>query len=178
MKHGRLLASATSTIPGIACNPFHAKAVKKLQRFKQRRGPFVLIARDTATALQLARYIPASLRALCKSNWPGPVTLVFPAKPAGVTGLDPACYQKGCLAVRVESFELTTILVRQCGGLFLSSSLNRKGKPTFEPSARQRFRQHRWISGAVRYTQRSEMGSAKASTLLRWTRHGAVQLRG
>jgi len=126
LQKGGLLAHKTGTVAGIAANPLCSKSVKKLQRFKQRKGPFLLLADSMTTALAQARYITPALRKLAKGSWPGAVTLVFSAKPKH----DKACYQQGAMAVRVDGDIESRRLAHLCGGLLLSSSLNRRGNPT------------------------------------------------
>jgi len=141
LRKGGLLAHQTGTVAGVAAHPACPAAIKKLQRFKQRKGPFLLLADSMSTALSQARYITPALRKLAKDSWPGAVTLVFSAKPKQ----DEVCYQQGTMAVRVDGDSESRRLAHLCGGLLLSSSLNRRGNPTM-PLNRQLFRRFSsWI---------------------------------
>jgi len=123
LTQGGCVAHATATLPGIAADPRHMLAVCRLQRFKQRSSPFLLLADSMQTALQQARYISPVLRQLARQSWPGSVTLIIPAKP----GLHAACYAKNSMAIRVDASSSSRVLAKACGGLLLSSSLNRRG---------------------------------------------------
>jgi len=139
-----MIAHHTATVPGVAVQPTSA-ALRHMQRFKQRQGPFLLLAADTSTALKLARYIPPMLRRLARQSWPGPVTLVFPARP----GLPQACYQRGYIAVRVDPSPQCCLLARLCGGLIVSASLNRRHQPTMALTHTRTMRLHRHLSGRM-----------------------------
>jgi len=145
LQKGGLLAHQTGTVAGIAAHPKQAKAIKKMQRFKQRKGPFLLLASSKSTALSQARYITPTLRKLAKDSWPGPVTLIFPAKPK----YSQACYNKGFMAVRVDTDSESRRLAGMCGGLLLSSSLNRRGKPIMEMNHQLSRRFSAWLDACL-----------------------------
>ena len=149
LKCGCILAHPTGTVAGIAAAPQSLQGIRHLQRFKQRKQPFLLLADSTRTALAQARYIPSRLRHMAKKHWAGSVTLVFPAKPK----LHAACYARGKVAVRVDADASCRYLAKQVGGLLLSSSLNRKGKSTLSLQRAhlrhyQRYHIHRFASSA------------------------------
>ncbi|MDX8397478.1 MAG: Sua5/YciO/YrdC/YwlC family protein [Mariprofundaceae bacterium] len=124
LRRGGLLAHQTGTVAGVAAHPSLSLSAKKIQSFKQRSGPFLLLADSPSTALKQARYISLELRQLVKQHWPGPVTLVFSAK----QHLAVCAYKKGCMAVRVDADIECRRLAKLCGGLLLSSSFNRRSK--------------------------------------------------
>ena len=99
LQQGGVIAHQTSTLPGVAASAASVQGIKKVQRFKQRKAPFLLLADSIYTALKQAVYISPALRKLAQTSWPGAVTLVFPA----VQTLDKACYQGGCIAIRVDA---------------------------------------------------------------------------
>ena len=146
VRSGGLIGHRTSTLPGIAASPYSKKGVLKASFFKQRKGPFLLLADSTETALAQAVYLTPALRKLAKESWPGAVTLVFRARNKQ---LHPYCFQKGFIAVRVDQDSETRRLARTCGGLLLSSSLNRKGEETKQPDFKLRFRWQRHFSGML-----------------------------
>jgi len=160
LRDGKLLAHATSTVPGIAATPFDAQALERLQRFKQRQGPFLLLADDAGTARRWARWIPRILRLAIRQSWPGSVTLVYPGRP----GLMNACYQKGKIAVRVDTDAACRQLAKLNGGLIISSSLNRRGQTLQSPDRRLRMRWHRYLQGAVP----ADIGRKNPSRLMVW----------
>lgn len=168
IRRGQAIAHATSTLPGIAALPTPA-GLRRVQRFKGRRGPFLLLAASKRQAARLVRFFSPELRRRMQSVWPGNTTLAFPARP----GLAKALYLKGMLAVRVDTDPGVRLLAKVCGGLLLSSSLNRKGGPWCMPGRAVRMRWHRYIATA-------ESGAVMAgapSRLLAIRRSQALPLR-
>jgi len=157
LRLGGLVAHQTSTVSGIAASAISKQGIKKAQQFKQRQGPFLLLADCLSTALKQAIYIPTSLRKLAKTSWPGAVTLVFPAR----QHLHSACYQKRTIAVRVDADVETRRLAQVCGGLMLSSSLNRQGKTTKSPNLKLRYRWHRHLSKSMNSTPAINQNASK-----------------
>lgn len=170
LQNGQLIAHTTSTVAGIAASPFCPEAVRRLQQFKHRQGPFVLIADSTHTAIHHTRYLSPTLRQAMRQLWPGKTTLIVPGKP----GLPRACYAKGCIALRVDADHVSRRLAKLCGGLMISSSLNQHKQPVQTPSRHLRMRWHRHIHAAI---AAGGKGSAP-STLLLWKRGCFRILRG
>jgi len=170
LRQGGAIAHQTATLAGIAASAQSKQGIHKIQSFKQRKAPFLLLADSVSTAFQQAIYISPSLRKLAKDSWPGAVTLVFAAKQY----LHPACYQRGLIAVRVDASQETRQLAQACGGLLLSSSLNRKGQAIQPLSFKQRYRWRRHISAMIKANEPSQ---GKASSIYRVTGSKVVQLR-
>jgi len=116
-----------------------------MQRFKKRRGPFLLLADSIQTATSYIRWYPSGLRKMIKAVWPGQTTLVIPARP----GLPRSCYKQGKLAIRVDADLACRGLAKMCGGLLLSSSLNRRGGIVRKPCYAVQMRWHRFLSARV-----------------------------
>lgn len=171
LKCGSLLAHQTGTISGVAALPQPSSLIR-LQRFKGRRGPFLLLASSKHAALRLASNKLVSLRRAATKYWPGPVTLVF----AGGAHLPSLCRQQGRVAVRVDADPATRLLCRLAGGLLVSSSLNRRGKPPMKPDRHTFYRLHRHLCGYLpaRY---SVVTSGRPSMLLGINRRGSRKIR-
>ena len=157
----------------MAASAHSAAGIKRLQRFKQRKAPFLLLADSVHTALQQAVYISPHLRRLAKQSWVGTTTLVFPAKQR----LHTACYHRGCIAIRVDADVETRRLAKLSGGLLLSSSLNRKHQDVVLPSLKQRYRWHRHVSGTLSNSQSSTQAEAAPSSIYKIVGAKAIQLR-
>lgn len=117
LKAGGLVVYPTETAYALSCAPASAAAVRRLFAVKGRDGskPLPLIAATAAMAkraVKLDRYGTA----LAEAFWPGPLTLVAPAK-------------KGTLAVRVSSHPTAAALAKAFGGPVVSTSANRSGGP-------------------------------------------------
>jgi len=169
LKQGRLIGHWTSTLPGVACLPAGGGGIQRMQQFKQRSGPFLLLADSARTARRFIRWYPPGLRGLMKTEWPGRMTLVV----AGSPGLPSACYQRGMLAIRVDADPACRRLAHACGGLLLSSSLNRRGGMVCSPCYGVQMRWHRFLSG------RAGMGagSGQPSSICRFDHRGMHKIR-
>ncbi len=170
LRSGGLIGHRTSTLPGIAASASSPAGIRKSQRFKQRIGPFLLLAESVSTALKQAVYVSPSLRKLARESWPGAVTLVFPARQI----LDKACYQHGFIAVRVDADVESRRLAKSCGGLIISSSLNRKGKAVQVPTQRLRYRLSRHLSAVI---PAPEKAAGTASSIFKISGNRIQQLR-
>jgi L-threonylcarbamoyladenylate synthase len=170
LRQGGLLGHQTSTLAGIAASANSTKGIQKVQAFKQRQGPFLLLADSIPTALKQAIYIPVALRKLAKKSWPGAVTLVFPAR----QHLHEACYLKRNIAVRVDGDAETRRLAQICGGLLLSSSLNRKGGPVQKPDYKLKFRWQRHLSTVIKGGKQSHN---QASQIFKVSGNSVARLR-
>jgi L-threonylcarbamoyladenylate synthase len=174
LRRGGLVAHHTGTLPGVAAMPYHPAAAVRLCRFKQRRGPFLLLADSPRTAISLAAYLPPVLRRAMRSVWPGPVTFVVPAAGASAERLSSICFTGRSIAVRVDADPACRYLARLCGGLLVSSSLNRRNQPVRLPDRRLRMRWHRHLAAQIS----SGGGSGNASSLLKWSGSRLHVLRG
>jgi len=169
LRSGSLIAHNTSTLPGIAASPVSRHGLEKLCRFKQRKGPFLLLAASASEAMKICRRPSHALRQAMKQDWPGHTTLIFPAGP----GLPKPCYARGQIAVRVDANDAVCRLAKACGGLIVSSSLNRRGKPNLVLGRQLRMR-------LSRYIQMSMPGgnpAGRSSRLLRFTSRRITCLR-
>jgi len=158
MQQGTLFAHATSTISGVACI---SSNLTRLRLFKQRHGPFLLLAANTRAALRLTPYISSVLRAQLKQGWPEKTTLIFRVRQTVNHHLSKHCR----VAVRVDDNEDCRFLAKQLGGVFMSSSLNRRAKETSSPSPALHWRWQRFGIRCDSYDSHETTG--KASTLLR-----------
>jgi L-threonylcarbamoyladenylate synthase len=82
LKAGEMVVYPTETFYAIGADAFSSIALQQLFRVKGREPgrPVGLIAADTAMAFSVAREIPIDARRLADAFWPGPLTLVFPAR--------------------------------------------------------------------------------------------------
>ncbi len=160
LRGGGLIAHGTSTVPGVAALPSQPQAVRKMQGFKQRRGPFLLLAGSVHMACRQMRYIPVGLRKVIPRCWPGNITLIVPGRP----GLPDACYSKGHIALRVDDAAECRQLAQRSNGLIISSSLNRRGREVQRPGRRLRLRWHRYLRDAMP----AAMPAARPSRLMIW----------
>jgi L-threonylcarbamoyladenylate synthase len=159
IRAGGLVAHATSTVPGVAASPWQPQGLRRLVRFKQRPGPFLILAESTHAAARLTPFFSPELRRLMHDSWPGRTTLVFRGRP----GLPSCCYRRGAVAVRVDASGFVRELAQRCGGIMLSSSLNRRGNTTQALTRRWRWRWQRHLTALLP----GEDGGGTPSTMLR-----------
>jgi L-threonylcarbamoyladenylate synthase len=82
LQAGELVVYPTETFYAIGADAFSSVALRRLFQVKGREPgrPVGLIAADSAMALSVAREIPIDARRLADAFWPGPLTLVLPAR--------------------------------------------------------------------------------------------------
>ena len=82
LKADELVVYPTETFYAIGADAFSSIALRRLFQVKKREPgrPVGLIAADTAMAFSVACEIPIDARRLADAFWPGPLTLVLPAR--------------------------------------------------------------------------------------------------
>jgi L-threonylcarbamoyladenylate synthase len=82
LQAGELVVYPTETFYAIGADAFLAIALQRLFAVKRRESnqPVGLIAADTAMAFSVACEIPLDARRLADAFWPGPLTIVLPAR--------------------------------------------------------------------------------------------------
>jgi L-threonylcarbamoyladenylate synthase len=125
LRRGGLVAYPTETFYGLGALARDAAAVERLARAKGRPEgkPLPLLAADRAAVEEVAVVSEPAAR-LAARFWPGPLTLVLPARP----GLPaPVTAGEGTVAVRVPGSEVARALAREAGGAIVSTSANLAG---------------------------------------------------
>jgi L-threonylcarbamoyladenylate synthase len=128
LQAGLVIAHATETVYGLAVDPSQAQAVERLVRMKgraQSKG-LVLLLPDRQAVHQLAQQVSALACDLMDMFWPGPLTILFPARrevPESVRG------GGDWVAVRLSSSPLVEQLMQVWNKPLVSSSANRSGEP-------------------------------------------------
>jgi L-threonylcarbamoyladenylate synthase len=124
----QIIAAPTDTVYGVMCRYDSPDAIERLYIAKD-RPPQKAIPVLIGAAAQLAEFVqmplPAGAAALMAAFWPGPLTLVLPARsdlPAILTAGQPS------LAVRMPAHAGLDALIRRSGPL-AATSANRSGGP-------------------------------------------------
>ena len=114
LRDGQIVVYPTETFYGLAADPFSPAAMERLFAVKGREAAktVALIAPDTASAFALASAVPASARKLAAHFWPGPLTLVLPAR-AGLH--DSLAGPDGGVGVRVSPHPIALALATAFG---------------------------------------------------------------
>jgi L-threonylcarbamoyladenylate synthase len=127
LRRGALVAYPTETFYGLGVLATHAAAVERLARAKGRPDgkPLPLLAADLA-AVEAVAVVDGAARQVAARLWPGPLTLVLPARP----GLpDAVTAGTGTVGIRVPGGEIARALAREAGGPLVSTSANPSGGP-------------------------------------------------
>ena len=123
---GALVVFPTETLYGLGADARSAAAVARLVAVRGRGEgkPILVLVRDLAMAEEVAAEVPAVARRLAARFWPGPLTLVLPARP----GLPPALTAgSGTIGVRVPGHAVAAALVGGLGGPVTAPSANPPG---------------------------------------------------
>jgi len=131
---GGSVALPTETFYGLACDGLDGDALARINRLKGKPAgePILLLLADIGQVEQIASELPPTFNALAERFWPGPLTLVVPARsglPAEVGGAG------GTVAVRVPGLALPRLLARRLGRPISGPSANRSGEPPCRSAA-------------------------------------------
>ncbi len=127
LRAGGVIAYPTETFYGLGALVSLGAAVERLAGAKGRPDgkPLPLLAADLAQVAQVTELDPLARR-LAEAFWPGPLTLVLPARP----GLHPAITGgDASVGIRVTSSAVAAALARAAGGPLVSTSANLAGAP-------------------------------------------------
>ena len=127
LRDGGVVAYATDTLYGLAVDPRLDRAVEKLFDIKGRADgqAIPLIAGSLDQALMAAEFGDRELR-LVREFWPGPLTIVVPARP-GMSARMLA--HGGTVAIRVPAQPIARALALGLGSPITSTSANLSGSP-------------------------------------------------
>lgn len=128
LRAGGLVIFPTETVYGLGARGLDAAAVERIYIAKERppeKGLILAVAAPEQVTL-VAHGVDARARRLMERFFPGPLTLVLPARdvvPAIVTGGGPT------VAVRMPDHPVALALIRACGSPVAAPSANRSGEP-------------------------------------------------
>ena len=129
LRAGQLVAIPTETVYGLGANGLDPEAVAKIFAAKGRPqdNPLILHIADPCQMEDICHSIPESAWLLAKKFWPGPLTMVLPAK-----AIVPKCTTAGLptVAVRCPDCAITRDIIRQAGVPVAAPSANLSGKPS------------------------------------------------
>ena len=129
IRTGELVAIPTETVYGLGANGLDEGAVAKIFEAKGRPqdNPLILHISGPEQMELLCHHIPRKAYDLAEAFWPGPLTIVLPARnvvPKRTTGgLD-------TVAVRCPDNEVTREIIRLAGVPIAAPSANISGKPS------------------------------------------------
>jgi L-threonylcarbamoyladenylate synthase len=133
---GAVVAFPTETFYGLAVPALDGDAVARLCALKGRAATAALpvIVDSPAMLERLVVAVPPRARELMARHWPGPLTLVLPARPEVPA---PVVSPHG-VGARISSHPVAAALVRACGVPLTATSANRSGAPPARTGAEVR----------------------------------------
>ena len=129
LKSGELVAIPTETVYGLGADGLNPEAVAKIFAAKGRPqdNPLILHIADAKELDTLCHSIPEAAYKLADAFWPGPLTMVLPARE-----IVPKCTTANLptVAVRCPDCEITRDIIRAAGVPVAAPSANISGKPS------------------------------------------------
>jgi len=124
LKRGEVVAIPTETVYGLAADATNDAALRQIYSIKQRPAdnPLIVHIADANQVLDWAKEFPPLAQKLAKAFWPGPFTLVLPAKESVSTivrGNQPT------VALRVPGHPVALQLLQQSGLALAAPSANK-----------------------------------------------------
>ncbi|HXI60707.1 MAG TPA: L-threonylcarbamoyladenylate synthase [Polyangia bacterium] len=136
LRRGEIVAYPTETFYGLGVNALDELALARLRLLKGRgdKALSVLVGGDSLESMMnaLCKSVPPAAKRLMDRYWPGPLTLVLPAR----RGLPAPLVANGFIAVRESPHPTARALVAAFGGPITATSANISGgAPATTPEA-------------------------------------------
>jgi L-threonylcarbamoyladenylate synthase len=128
LKRGDVIVFPTETLYGLGADALNFAAVEKVFQLKGRdpNNPFPVLVSDHAMLNSLVADISPLAEKLIAHFWPGPLTLVLPARGDIPT---PLVNSTGGIGVRISSQPIANEIVRMLGRPLTATSANPSGQP-------------------------------------------------
>jgi L-threonylcarbamoyladenylate synthase len=124
MREGGVVVYPTETVYGIGCIPSDPDAAQSICEIKGRADkPLPLICADIESARKIVEMSPAAEK-LAEKFWPGPLTMVLPAKVKYSMWVQ---HGATTLGIRVSPYPIAQKLAKAAGGVIVSTSANISG---------------------------------------------------
>ena len=127
LRRGEVIVFPTETFYGLGADAFDEAAVGQVISLKGRRpeSPIPIIVADEKMLKGVVTEVPPVAQRLMERFWPGPLTLVLPAK-KNLPG--PLLNRDGGIGVRISSHPLATRLSRELSHPITATSANSSGR--------------------------------------------------
>ena len=126
LRGGGLIAFPTETYYGLGVDPFNEASLKRLFAVKNRPSvkPVLVLVPSRNDIARMSNAVPGVAEQLMDRFWPGPLTMVFPARSelsVMLTG------NTGTIGIRISSNPVAQALQKVFGGPVTATSANRSG---------------------------------------------------
>ena len=127
LRRGDVIVFPTETLYGLGADALNHQAVERIFQLKGReaRNPIPVLVDGPEMLRNLVAEIPPLAQRLMDRFWPGPLTLVLPARQDLPK---PLLNASGGIAVRISSQSVATQLVQALGRPLTATSANPSGK--------------------------------------------------
>lgn len=128
LKAGQAIVFPTETFYGVGVDATNPRALDRLFELKGRDPdkPVALIAADLEMVIRVVKEVPPAARRLARVFWPGPLTIVLPAR----ADLSPALTNhEGGVGIRISPHPIALELTRRLGSPLTATSANLAGEP-------------------------------------------------
>ncbi|HXT54984.1 MAG TPA: L-threonylcarbamoyladenylate synthase [Candidatus Eisenbacteria bacterium] len=144
LNRGEVIVFPTETLYGLGADALNAAAVERVFHLKGRdaANPISVVVADRAMLCTIVGDVPRLAEQLIAEFWPGPLTLVLPAKKDLSKHLVNA---RGGVGVRISSAPIAAELLRELGKPITATSANPSGKNP----ARRIDEAKRYFSGEI-----------------------------
>lgn len=141
LRAGKTVVIPTETAYALSADATNTAAVRSVFAIKGRTAgkSLPVIVASLAMATRYAK-IPPELMGLARRHWPGPLTLVVPAR-GGIRLAPGIIHKDGTIAIRVSSHPVVQHLSQALGHPLVATSANVSGLPTGYsiPTIRRQF---------------------------------------
>ena len=123
MRKGGVVAFPTETSYGLGASIEHINALERIYIIKKRprHKPLLILISNISDLIHLVNKVPPAAVTLMERFWPGPLTLLFPAKPELPW---PLCANTDKVGVRISSHSWAHSLVTTLGNPMTATSAN------------------------------------------------------
>lgn len=128
VRSGGLVAFRTDTFYGLGADPFNKHAINDIRQLKGReeRKPILLLISALDRVDDFFIHRPRRFDEVAHKHWPGPLTVIGPARPDLPIELTAGT---GTIGLRLPADENLQALVHACGGALTATSANPSGSP-------------------------------------------------
>jgi len=128
LRNGEAIVFPTETFYGVGVDATNPDALERLFELKGRDPdkPVALIAADLEMVARVVSVISPMAVRLARAFWPGPLTIVMPARPE----ISPALTNRGGgVGIRISPHPIARELARRLGSPLTATSANLAGAP-------------------------------------------------
>ena len=161
LRRGEVIVFPAETLYGLGADALDGSAVEKVFQIKGRdaHNPFPVLISERAMLERLIAFVPAPAEKLMRRFWPGPLTLVLPARRDIPR---PLVNSTGGVGVRISSQLIATQIVQMLGRPITATSAN----PSGDPGARTIAQARAYFAGKIEiFVDGGELTSPTASTV-------------